>query len=193
MSEISPAALAARPRAGQVFDRPVVFYPLTIADILEWDAWAQGQYRRGARMGMRDGTPEEQLRARIEANDEAKLICFGSAHAERVECSQMGCTYIAWLSLRHDPAREKMTLDKCAALFGWGTRRQPEQVLELRRAQMEIYVATGLIPEEAILGLAHPKKNETLTPPTSPPPITGGNSTATSGSNTSSAPTPLAG
>ena len=191
MSEISPAALAARPRPGKIFNQAVVFSPLTINDILEWDAWAQGQYRRGARLGMRDGTPEEQLRFRIESNDEAKLICFGSAHAERIECSQTGCTYIAWLSLRHDPARAAMTLEDCAKLFGWGSRKQPEQVMELRRAQMEIYVATGLIPEEAVLGLAKPKKNETnQTPPTSPTPITGATSSATSGLNTSLAPAP---
>jgi hypothetical protein len=192
MSDISPAALAARPRPGTVFNQAVLFSPLTVADILEWDAWAQGQYRRGARLGMRDGSPEDQLRFRIEANDEAKLICFGSAHAERIECSQMGCLYIAWLSLRHDSAREKMTLDDCARLFGWGSKRQPDQLLELRRAQMEIYVATGLIPEEAVLGLAKPKKNETPAPTNgpSPAPITGATSTDTSGLSTSSAPPP---
>ena len=185
--DISPAALAARPRAGSVHGQPVVFHPLMVDVIMAWDAWAQGQYRRGARLGMQDGTPEEQLRFRIEANDEAKLICFGSAHAERVECSQMGCLYIAWLSLRHDPARARMTLEETGALFGWGTRRQADQVIELRKAQMEIYVASGLIPEEALLGLTKPKKNE-IPPPTVPTPISGGNSTATSGSPTSATP-----
>jgi len=83
--DISPAALAATPRKAKIFDADVTFHPLTIGDIMEFDCWAQGQYRRGARFGMTDGTPDEQLRYRIEANDESKLICFGSAHADRIE------------------------------------------------------------------------------------------------------------
>lgn len=187
MAEVSPAVLAATPRGSKVFDQDVTFYPLTIGDIMEWDAWAQGQYRRAARFGMTDGTPEEQLRYRIESNDESKLICFGSAHADRIEWSLTGCIYLAWLSLRH--GNQKLTLDDVGRMFGWGTRRLEEQRMEAAEAKREIHIASGLIPEEALLGLAKPKKNESPTPdPVSPTQSTGAESSTTSGPNTPKTP-----
>lgn len=184
--DISPAALAATPRKGKVFETEVTFHPLTIGDIMEFDAWAQGQYRRGARFGMTDGTPEEQLRYRIECNDESKLICFGSAHADRIEWSLTGCLYIAWLSLRH--GNPKMTLEETGKLFGWGTRTLDEQRLAAGAAKRDIHIATGLVSEEVALGLTKPKKNETTTENPSPTPLTGPGSTPISGPSTNATP-----
>lgn len=190
MPEISPAALVALPRKGKVFETDVTFHPLTISDILEWDSWAQGQYRRGARFGMTDGTPEEQLRYRIEANDEAKLICFGSAHADRIEWSHTGCLYLAWLSLRH--GNPKLTLEDVGKLFGWGTKTLTEQREAAATAKRDIHIATGLVSEEVALGLTRPKKNEmgqtTESEKASPTPTTGASSSATSGSSTNATP-----
>jgi hypothetical protein len=188
MSDISSAALAAIPRKGKVFGVEVTYHPLTIGDLMDWDCWAQGQYRRGARFGMTDGTPEEQLRYRIEANDEAKLICFGNAHAERIEWSMTGCLYLCWLSLRHGNA--KLTLEDTSKLFGWGSQSLDDQKLALVTAKREIHIATGLISEEVALGLVRPKKNETQTTPPaietlSQTPPTGTSSTPTSGLSTS--------
>ena len=187
MSEISTSALASLPRKATVFAKDVTFHPLTIGDILEWDAFAQGQYRRGARFGMTDGTPDEQLRYRIEANDESKLICFGSAHAERIEWSMTGCLYLCWLSLRH--GQPKLTMDETGKLFGWGSQSQDDIRLALAAAKRDIHIATGLVSEEVALGLTKPKKNETQTTEsspekTSPTPNTGVESTVTSGPNT---------
>lgn len=188
MSEVSPTVLAAIPRPGNVFGKDVTFHPLTIGDIMEFDCWAQGQYRRGARFGMTDGTPEEQLRYRIEANDESKLICFGSAHAERIEWSMTGCLYLCWLSLKH--SQPKLTLDDASKLFGWGSQTMDDQRLALAAAKREIHIATGLVSEEIALGLAKPKKNEIETSPekTFPTPNTGADSTVTSGPNTTKTP-----
>lgn len=187
MPDISPAALAAVPRKAKVFDVDVVFHPLTISDIMEWDAFAQGQYRRGARFGMTDGTPEEQLRYRIECNDESKLICFGSAHADRIEWSLTGCLYLAWLSLRH--GNPKLTLEDTGKLFGFGSKPLDEQRMAAAQAKRDIHIATGLVSEEVALGLTKPKKNETQTiaEMTSPTPTTGAASSPTSGPVTSEA------
>jgi len=186
MADISPAALAARPRKAKVFDQDVTFYPITIGGIMEWDAWAQGQFRRAARFGMTDGTPEEQLDYRIEANDQSKMICFGSAHADRIEWSFTGCIYLAWISLRN--GNPKLTLDETAKLFGFGSRSLDEQRLAAAEAKREIHIATGLIPEESTLGLRKPRKNEptpaTETAPASPTPTTGEVSSTTSGPST---------
>lgn len=187
MPDVNPTVLAAIPRAGKVFGVDVTFHPLTIGDIMEFDAFAQGQYRRGARFGMTDGTPQEQLNYRIEANDEAKLICFGSAHAERIEWSHTGCLYLALLSLRH--SNPKLTLDEVAKLFGLGTKTLDDQRLASAAAKREIHIATGLVSEEIAMGLTRPKKNEITSPEkTSPTPDTGDKSTPTSGLSMTATP-----
>ena len=186
--EISPAALSATPRRAKVFDADVTYHPLTIGDIMDWDCFAQGQYRRGAKLGMTDGTPDEQWRYRVESNDESKLICFGSAHAHNIEMSFTARLYLAWLSLRH--GQPKLTLEETGKLFGWGTRVLDEQKTAAAEAYVMIQVATGLWPEEALLGLRKPKKNEsqpTSENPSPTPPI-GATSTTISGPSTNATP-----
>ena len=182
---ISPAALSATPRRANVFEAPVTFYSLTIGDIMEWDCWAQGQFRRGTRFGMTDGTPDEQLSYRILSNDEAKLICFGSAHGREVEWSFTGCLYVAWLSLRH--GNPKLTFDETAKLFGFGRMSIPDQRRAAEVAKIEIHIASGMLAEEVALGLTKPKKNESQTAESespSPTPPTGSNSSDISGPST---------
>ena len=183
MSDVSPVVLAALPRKGTVFGKEVTFYPLTVGDILEWDAFAQGQYRRGARQGMMDGTPDEKLQYRKDAAEESKAICFGSKEARDIEWSFTGYLYIAWLSLRH--GNPKLTIDDTAKLFGFGTQHLGDQKYALEVAKIEIHIASGLIAEEYSLGLTKPKKNETTNPIMNPEPSTGASSLATSGANTS--------
>ncbi len=187
MSDLSPAALSAVPRQGTVFGKDVTFYPLTIGDILEWDCFAQGQYRRGARMGMNDGTDDEKLQCRKDAAEESKSICFGSKAGRDIEWSFTGYLYIAWLSLRH--GNPKLTLDETAKIFGFGTQHLGDQKYALEVAKIQIHIASGLIAEETVLGLEKPKKNESQAmaneAKTSPMPDTGNKSSATSGSITS--------
>ncbi len=185
MSDLSPSALSAAPRAGKVFDRDVTFFPLTIGDIMEFDAWAQGQYRRGARMGMNDGSDDEKLQLRKDAAEESKSICFGSKAGRDIEWSFTGYLYIAWLSLRH--GNPKLTLEETAKIFGFGTQHLGDQKYALEVAKIQIHIASGLIAEETVLGLEKPKKNESPAneAKTSPMPDTGVKSSATSGSTTS--------
>ena len=187
MPDVNPTVLAAIPRAGKVFGVDVTFHPLTIGDIMEWDAFAQGQYRRGARFGMTDGTPQEQLNYRIEANDEAKLICFGSAHAERIEWSHTGCLYLALLSLRH--GKPKLTIDEVARMFGLGTKSLSDQRLASAAAKREIHIATGLVSGEVEMDLAKKNESQTASPEkTSPTPDIGDKSTPTSGLSMNATP-----
>ena len=180
MSDLSPAALSARPRPGRVFDRDVVYHPLRVVDLMDWDVWAQGQYRRAARLGMNDGTDEEKLRYRIESDEESKRICFGSSYAWVIECSFPGLLYLAWLSLRH--GIPGLTLDVTAEIFGFGTRLPGEQTDELRKARLEIHVASGFVPESVLLGIA--KKNKPESGTNSLTQTGGGESSDTSGSTT---------